>query len=114
MTLDFKKAYLILSIGLISDVIMVNSNYKDAFRALKDLNNQTALLELFDWNEDAFNEFTNDFIMMLNTAESLEELLVYIKEKYGDDIVAGVKKLINSQAQDISEDSIVKGVVYEA
>jgi len=93
---------------------MIESDYKKIFRTLKDINHQTEILELLNWDEDLLNEFNSVLINLLSDSNDLEHLLEEVTQRYDCKISEFVKKLINSYAQDVSEDHIIQGVPYEA
>ena len=93
---------------------MIDSDYKKIFRTLKDVNHQTELLELLDWDEVQFDDFNDTLSVLLTEASSIEHLLIEVTARYGSEISNFVKKLINSYVQDASEDHFIQGAPYEA
>ncbi len=86
----------------------------EEFRALKNLNLQTELLEVFDWDEEARDNFNVWLIDALNSSFDIPSLLYSIKTGYGEDVMSVVKKIFKSEIDNISDDKIKKGEAYEA
>ena len=86
----------------------------EVFRALKNLNLQTELLEAFDWDEDALTKFNLWLIDALNASVDLPKLQDDIQVHYSAAVWEVVKKILKSEMENIHDDKIKKGKIYEA
>ena len=84
------------------------------FRVLKDLNLQTELLEAFGWNEEDLDKFNLWLTDALSSSFDIYSLLNEIELHYGVDICNVVKKVFKSEIDNIEDDKIKKGNIYEA
>ena len=84
------------------------------FRALKDLNLQTELLEAFEWDEQARDNFNVWFCDALNLSSDVQVLLLQIKEHYDDVVFEVIVKIFKSEIDNIQDDKIKQGRIYEA
>jgi hypothetical protein len=87
---------------------------ESAFRQLKDLNLQTELLEAFGWDEEERDRFNIWFIDSLNVGSSPEMLFNEIKNSFGEEVLNIIKKIIKSEIDNIEDDKIKEGNIYEA
>ena len=86
----------------------------NAFKEIKHTHYQTALLEAFDWDEETLNAFNAWFIEALRTSFNLNELMAMIEEAWEEPILNIVKDLIKSEIDDLKDENIQQGKIYEA
>ena len=86
----------------------------EAFRALKDLNLQTEILEVFGWDEESLDEFNLWLADALSASFDINSLMNEIETHYGIDVCNVVKKIFKSEIDNIEDDKIKKGKIYEA
>ena len=86
----------------------------EGFRVLRSLNLQTELLEAFDWDEIARDEFNIWLIDALNSSFDLTILLYEVKINYSDEVLNVLKKIFKSEIDKLNDDRIKKGKIYEA
>ena len=86
----------------------------EEFRALKNLNLQTELLEAFGWDEEERDKFNLWLIDALNSSLDVHSLVFEIKEHYDDEVCNVVKKIFKSEIDNIKDDQIKQGKIYEA
>lgn len=87
---------------------------ESTFRQLKDLNLQTELLEAFGWDEEERDRFNIWFIDSLNVGSSPEILFNEIKNSFGEEVLNIIKKIIKSEIDNIEDDKLKEGNIYEA
>ena len=87
---------------------------ESAFRHVKDLNLQTELLEAFGWDEEARDKFNIWLIDSLNADSSPAFLFNEVERSFGDEVLVIVKKMIKSEIDNIKDDKLKEGTVYEA
>jgi len=86
---------------------------ESAFKQLKDLNLQTELLEVFNWDEVARDKFNIWLIDYLNVDSSAETLFAEVESSFGIEVLVIVKKMIKSEIDNIKDENIKKGIIYE-
>jgi hypothetical protein len=86
----------------------------NGFNDLKSIHYQTALLEAFDWDEEVLAGFNVWIIESLNSAIHPGELIGMILESYDSNILEIVKKMIKSEIENMHDDRLKRGKIYEA